>query len=180
MIFDNSSASIIANLTHSTLRFLVDNSTASSSSSSLSILENPATVDLLVGFVNTIFIEIFDFIYSYAATYYVNLENHKFLDSFEKSYVFKMFIFKFINTNISIFYTAFISERQDRNRFDNLYYMLLGMAATKSIKIFFLKNVRKVVTFWLKKKWYFRNVVKEAVKQMKSQQCYRDDNQIIH
>lgn len=166
-------------MTNSTLRFLVENSTTSSTSG-LSILENPGTVNLLVGFVNAIFIEIFDFIYSYAATYYVNLENHKFVDSFEKSYVFKMFIFKFINTNISILYTAFIADRNDKNKFDNLYYLLLGMAGTKSIKIFFLKHLRKIATFWAKKRWYFRSVVKEAVKQMKSQQCYREDNQIIH
>jgi hypothetical protein len=135
----------------------------------LSILENPATVDLLVGFINAIFIEIFDLIYSYVATYYVNLENHKFLDSYEKSYVFKMFIFKFINTNISIFYTAFLSGKEDKNRFVELYYMLLGMAATKSITIILLKRLWKILKFWLQRKWYFRNVAQEIVKQKRSQ-----------
>ena len=43
--------------------------------------------------------------------------------------------------------------------------MLLGMAGTKSIKIFFLKNIKKIVAFWAMKKWYFRKVVKEAAKQ---------------
>jgi hypothetical protein len=165
LIADNTNASIISNLTNSTLRFLVANATASATNpGSLSLLESPGTLNLLVGFVNAVFIEIFDFIYSYAATYYVNLENHKFLDSFEKSFVFKMFIFKFINTNISIFYTAFIADRNDKNKFDNLYYLLLGMAGTKSIKIFILKNVRKMATFWAMKRWYFRKVGREAVK----------------
>jgi len=154
LIFSNATiaAEVLTNITNSTLRMLVGNSTVASQGNgglnTLSLLENPGVVDLLVGFINTIFIEIFDFIYSYAATYYVNLENHKFLDSFEKSYVFKMFIFKFINTNISIFYTAFFSGGNDQNRFDNLYYMLLAMAGTKSIKIFFLKNMRKIAFFW--------------------------------
>lgn len=126
-------------------------------------------MDLLVGFINAIFIEIFDLIYSYVATYYVNLENHKFLDSYEKSYVFKMFIFKFINTNISIFYTAFLSGKEDKNRFVELYYMLLGMAATKSITIILLKRLWKILKFWLQRKWYFRNVAQEIVKQKRSQ-----------
>jgi hypothetical protein len=91
-----------------------------------------------------------------------------------------MFIFKFINTNISIFYTAFIADRNDKNKFDNLYYLLLGMAGTKSIKIFILKNLKKIVTVWAYKRWYFRKVIREAIKQRMSQNCYRDDNQIIH
>ena len=144
-------------MANQTLRFLTSanstnvtiGNTTNTKESDLSILNDPSTVDLLVGFVNTIFIEIFDFIYSYAATFFVNHENHKYLESYEKSYVFKMFIFKFINTNISIFYTAFISNRNDSNKFDNLYYMLLGMAATKSIKIFILKNLKKLASFWI-------------------------------
>jgi Calcium-activated chloride channel len=121
-------------------------------------------VNFLIGFINTIFIEIFDFLYSLAATYFVDKENHKFLDSYEKSYVFKMFIFKFINTNISIFYTAFILNRNDKNKFDNLYYMLLAMAGTKSVKIFFLKNMRKILEFRLFRCLYFRKVRKEGLK----------------
>lgn len=185
---DNATA-IIGQLANQTLRFLVSSgystnnttsNTTKSNESDLSIFNDPATVDLLIGFVNTIFIEIFDFIYSYAATYYVNHENHKYSESYEKSYVFKMFIFKFINTNISIFYTAFISNSGDSNKFDNLYYMLLGMAATKSIKIFILKNLRKIASFWIMKKLYFRKARKESLKQLKSQQCYKEDKQVIH
>jgi hypothetical protein len=166
IIGDGNNISILTNLTNSTLRFLAANVTTATTNSGLSLLENPGTVNILVGFVNAIFIEIFDFIYSYAATYYVNLENHKFLDSFEKSFVFKMFIFKFINTNISIFYTAFIADRNDKNKFDNLYYLLLGMAGTKSVKIFILKNLKKIATVWAYKRWYFRKVFREAVKQI--------------
>lgn len=64
-------------------------------------------LSLVSGVVNTVVIMIFDFIYSKLALYFVNLENHKYEDSYERSYVYKLFIFKFINTNISIFYTAF-------------------------------------------------------------------------
>jgi hypothetical protein len=117
---------------------------------------------------------IFDFIYSKLALLFVNLENHKYEDSYEKSYVFKIFIFKFINTNISIFYTAFrgyiddgtdglnpqLKSREDR--FNELYFMLLGMAATKSITIFFTKHAKKIIMYKIKRWWYFRKVNKRA------------------
>lgn len=61
----------------------------------------------IIGVVNGIVIALIDFMYSSIATYFVEIENHKYQDSYERSYVYKIFIFKFINTNLSIFYTAF-------------------------------------------------------------------------
>lgn len=53
-------------------------------------------------------------------------ENHKYKDSYERTFTYKLFIFKFINTNISLFYTAFV-ERS----FSSLYTLLLGMVLQK-------------------------------------------------
>ena len=75
------------------------------------------------GIINGIIIAIIDAIYSFVAAFFIEYENHKYQDSYEKSYVYKIFIFKFVNTNLSLFYTAF----NDRN-FHTLYYLLLGMA----------------------------------------------------
>lgn len=65
---------------------------------------------IIIGVVNGVVIAVIDFLYSSIATYFVNIENHKYHDSYEKSYVYKIFIFKFINTNLSLFYTAFTEE----------------------------------------------------------------------
>ncbi len=62
---------------------------------------------IIIGIVNTIIINIINAIYCYTSTLFMRWENHKYHDSYETSFVFKLFIFKFINTNISIFYTAF-------------------------------------------------------------------------
>ena len=61
----------------------------------------------------------------------MRLENHKFQDTYAKSFIFKLFAFKFINTNISLFYTAFIDQN-----FDSLYYLIVGMALQKAVQIF--------------------------------------------
>ena len=90
---------------------------------------------VIIGVVNGIIISVINALYSMIATYFVNMENHKYRDSYEKSYVFKIFIFKFINTNLSIFYTAFSSRD-----FSQLYSLILGMTVTKVVQIFLIKN----------------------------------------
>lgn len=110
------------------------------------------------GILNGVIIAVIDKIYSIIATYFVNFENHKYKDSYEKSYVYKIFIFKFVNTNLSLFYTAF----NDRD-FSSLYYLILGMAMTKAVQIFLLKNFKKYATYWFFKKMYFRKVREEAL-----------------
>jgi Calcium-activated chloride channel len=119
-------------------------------------------ISTFAGVLNGIIIAIIDKIYSWIATYFVKFENHKYKDSYEKSYVYKLFIFKFVNTNLSLFYTAF----NDRD-FNSLYYLILGMAITKSIQIFLLKNAKKYITFRVSKWWYFRRV-SQAARQQKS------------
>ena len=72
---------------------------------------------------------------------FVNIENHKYPHTYERSYIFKLFAFKFINTNITLFYTAFLAEEKDQDaRLNQLYYLIVGMLIQKVIQIFFLKN----------------------------------------
>ena len=104
-------------------------------------------------------IAIIDKIYSLLATFFVNMENHKYQDSYEKSYVYKIFIFKFVNTNLSIFYIAF-ADRE----FSKLYYLILGMAITKTVQIFLLKNLKRYLSFLYSKFMYFRGVRSQALK----------------
>ena len=55
------------------------------------------------------------------------MENHKYQDTYESSFVYKLFLFKFINTNLQLFYEAFISRD-----FNSLYYLIIGMVIQKS------------------------------------------------
>jgi hypothetical protein len=54
-------------------------------------------------------------------------ENHKSEDEYERSFVFKLFAFKFVNTNIPLFWLGFV----ERN-FAELYLHLVGMTLQKS------------------------------------------------
>lgn len=91
-------------------------------------------MNTIAGVLNSIVITIINFIYQYLAGIFVRLENHKYYDSYEKSYVFKLFVFKFINTNISLFYTAFIDQN-----FESLYFVLVGMIIQKIVQILLVK-----------------------------------------
>jgi len=77
---------------------------------------------VIAGVVNGIAISLVDFIYLTIAEKFVSLENHATEDEYERSFVFKLFAFKFINTNMPLFYLGFI----ERNFLD-LYYHLVGM-----------------------------------------------------
>lgn len=113
---------------------------------------------MIIGIVNSVIINIINFVYSWMADFFVKWENHKYNDSYEKSYVLKMFIFKFINTNLSIIYTAFVI-----GDFKQLYDLILGMVVTKVVTILLLKNGMKIVKNWLMKKMYFRKVKAAAL-----------------
>ena len=85
-------------------------------------------VGIMAGVINGVVIAAINFIYQTLANLFVTLENHKYQDTYERSYIFKLFLFKFINTNITLFYTAFY----DRN-FNELYYLIIGMVIQKVI-----------------------------------------------
>jgi hypothetical protein len=62
-----------------------------------------------------------------------------------------------VNTNIQIFYQAFFYQN-----FDEFYYMLLGMTITKSVTIFFLKHIKKLIQFEFVKARYFYRMESQA------------------
>lgn len=71
---------------------------------------------------NGIAIAIVDFLYLNITDYFVARENHKYEDEYERSFVFKLFLFKFLNTNMPLFYLGFILKD-----FQALYKHLIGM-----------------------------------------------------
>lgn len=62
------------------------------------------------GVVNGIIIGAINYVYQLIAAPLVDLENHKYESTYIKSFTFKIFIFKFFNTNISLAYTIYMSN----------------------------------------------------------------------
>eukprot|EP00347_Sterkiella_histriomuscorum_P016772 403351910 len=117
-------------------------------------------IQTAAGIINGVAIAIVNFIYQLLATIFMKLENHKYADTYEKSFIFKLFAFKFINTNISLFYTAFIDQN-----FNSLYYLIIGMALQKCVQIFAFKIIKKYITFWYKRRQYFKSIKAKALEQ---------------
>lgn len=119
-----------------------------------------ANAGLIAGIVNGFAISIIDMIYLRVAEVSVQMENYKTYDRYEQSFVFKLFTFKFINTNMPLFYLGFIEKE-----FGALYMHLVGMTIQKSLTLLISKFGVKFVKTWIFKKLYFRTVSKKIAQQ---------------
>ena len=79
------------------------------------------------GMINGISITVMNFLYNFLAEWFVDMENHKYTDEYESSLVIKSFTFKFLNSNIGLFYTAFVEKD-----ITGLFYLLLGIHIVKA------------------------------------------------
>ncbi len=93
-------------------------------------------VELVAGVCNGMAISIINKTYQLLVIVFLKLENHKYSDTYEKSFIFKLFLFKFVNTNLSLFYTAFNNQN-----FDQLYYLLVGLIIQKGVEMIFFKTI---------------------------------------
>ena len=73
------------------------------------------------GVINGMIIGTTNFTYRKCLVPLVNLENHKFKEKYNESFVKKLFVFQFINANMGIFYTIY----KDR-KLKELAFLLLG------------------------------------------------------
>lgn len=89
---------------------------------------------------------------------FLKLENHKYSDTYEKSFIFKLFFFKFVNTNLSLFYTAFNNQN-----FDELYYLLVGLIIQKGFEMIFFKTIYNYMMFACFRRRYFNRMRTQAV-----------------
>eukprot|EP01083_Nonionella_stella_P084824 234871_1 len=81
--------------------------------------KNPNDIGLKValGVANGVMIFIFDIIYKLVAVYGNEWENHRTEEDFQNAYIYKSFVFKFVNSFASLFYLGFIRPLQN-----GLYY----------------------------------------------------------
>eukprot|EP01119_Soliformovum_irregulare_P017174 TRINITY_DN5054_c0_g1_i1.p1 TRINITY_DN5054_c0_g1~~TRINITY_DN5054_c0_g1_i1.p1 ORF type:complete len:718 (+),score=198.14 TRINITY_DN5054_c0_g1_i1:149-2155(+) len=63
------------------------------------------------GILNAIAIMLFNFMYGWIASKLTEWENHRTEEEWETSFVVKNFLFQFVNSYVSLFYTAFIKGR---------------------------------------------------------------------
>jgi hypothetical protein len=65
-----------------------------------------------------------------------HLQNNKHEDQFIKSFTLKVFIFKFINTNMSLVYTIYSSSVGNGNAQKDLQVLMVGMMLQKMAQIY--------------------------------------------
>mmetsp|Transcript_30563 Transcript_30563/g.30004 ORF Transcript_30563/g.30004 Transcript_30563/m.30004 type:complete len:524 (-) Transcript_30563:1445-3016(-) len=134
-----------------------------------------------IGSAYGVVVTIINYIYQYLAVIFVLKENHKYEDAYENSFVYKLFVFKFINTNISLFYLAFwpidytgktdqevIDEKYQT--FNDLFTLLLGMVLQKGATIIFMKGPYKWGFLWWFKRSYFKKVERNQKEQVVPQE----------
>ena len=73
----------------------------------------------------------------------------------------------FVNTNLQLFYTAFI----DKN-YISLYYLIVGMVLQKNMQILVLGPVFYWVMNWFATWRYFKKVKKLAIEQKKNHENF--------
>ena len=84
------------------------------------------------GVINGAIIGTVNFLYQKVTEPMVILENHKYQETYIKSFTFRLFIFKFVNTNLSLVYTIYqASNHADSEHMREVYILLIGMIFQK-------------------------------------------------
>ena len=92
--------------------------------------QNSAVHKILAGFLNGASITILNTIYTGLTLKFVNLENHKYESTFEKSFIVKSWAFKIINSYFALMYTAYYLEREN---YKDIFYLLFPLVVNKQI-----------------------------------------------
>lgn len=84
----------------------------------------------IASIINTIQIQIFNYIYQKVARSLTDMENHRVDTAYEDSLIVKLFVFQFINSYASFFFLAFIAGNLDRP--DNAPINYLGQCGSET------------------------------------------------
>ena len=82
---------------------------------------------LIISVINGIIIAVLNFLYQKIAHYFVNKENHKYTESFERSLIIKEFFTLFFNSYLGIYYLIFVQNIE----LYKLSYSLVSILITK-------------------------------------------------
>lgn len=102
------------------------------------------------GVLNSVLIGITNAAYKMSSSPMLNMENHKYEVEYISGFIQKIFVFQFINSNLSIIYLIY----NDRD-LQNLNTLLFGMVCTKVASQFFFRIILKGFRYHVQKKLYF-------------------------
>lgn len=94
--------------------------------------------------INGIIIGITNFLYRLASGKMMALENHKYEFEYNNAFIKKIFLFQFINANLSIIVLIYQAKASDLKQLNNL---LLGQVSMKIVSMFGSRIVSKYAVF---------------------------------
>lgn len=83
---------------------------------------------VVVGIIQGLCIAILNITYSALVNFFVEKENHKFEENYEFSLIYKNVLFKFMNSYLTVFYTAYFKYT---STYEELFYLLLPVLIIK-------------------------------------------------
>lgn len=107
------------------------------------------------GALNAVLVIIVNKIFTIVAEPLEELQNNKHQQQYINSFALKVFIFKVINTNISLIYTIY-TQSTGSDAQNELYNLIVGMIAVKMLNLFAMQFVYKWFMFHLHKVLYFK------------------------
>ncbi|KAL4481466.1 hypothetical protein ABPG74_007555 [Tetrahymena malaccensis] len=114
----------------------------------------------IAGVLQGVGIQVLNFIYTYLARYFAQLENHKYIFQYERSIIYKLMSFKVLNSYFALFYIAYI---QKDSNFQTLFYMLLPIMLIKQINYTILNVWLPIFLYNRAEKNYFKQVNKKII-----------------
>lgn len=105
---------------------------------------------------NAVLVIIVNYIFTIVAEPLEEKQNNKHQQQYINSFALKVFIFKVINTNISLIYTIYTQSTGEDDAQTELYNLIVGMIAVKMLNRFGMQFVYKWLMFQLQKVWYFK------------------------
>ena len=118
------------------------------------------TLKLFAGAINAAIIGATNYLYRTVATPLVELENIKFEEDHNNALTRKIFIFQFVNANVSIIYSIYTETN-----LKSLNILLLGMLGAKVVSTFASKVISKWMMYKVKEYHYFYLCRQQAYKQ---------------
>jgi anoctamin-8 len=98
-------------------------------------------------------ITILNITYTAMAQWFAQKENHKFKAVYESSLIYKNVFFKFINSYLAVFYTAFIKQNYGLG---DIFFLMMPVLIVKQFNYILLSVVIPQIVYKHKESQYFK------------------------
>ncbi len=113
---------------------------------------------LVISIINGIIIAVLNFIYQKLVHYFVNKENHKYNESYERSFIIKAFLSLFFNSYLGIYYLIFVQNVE----LYKLSFNLVSILITKQATSLFMQWILPWVQYKFSTRKYFKELQKRG------------------